>query len=1105
MQPSETLADPPVPTEKLTAADRRLMALAAAVILFSASFLWYNYRAAFPQASLDLKLGRDDITANAKAFLETRGWHTAGFYNLTLFEPDDQARLFLERELGLEQANAMMRRGDVPVWQWRARWYKPPGREEFRVWLTPDGRVAGFDHVLSEDAPGQSLTADQARALAEAFLERQPTGKSHLVEQESEKRPHRVDHVFTYQLDAFDAHGATIRRSVSVRGGEVAAYSEFLKIPEQWQRDFAAMRSKNQLYGQAAQALYMVLIAAALVLLIQTLRRSAADWRPLFVICAVVGGLMVIAQWNLLPFLLDARSTSLPVYESVALAILEGLGAGVGVFIYVVLAAVPGETAYRRQWPDKLRLGAAFTPAGMRTREFFRGCVSGYAMAAGHLVFVTAFYLLGQRAGVWAPQDVDYSNLLSTALPWIYPLTISAQAASAEEFWFRLLAIPLLLQLTRRWRGSIVISIVVPALVWGFLHSSYPQQPAWIRGVEVGAIGIVAGMVLLRFGIVATLVWHYTVDAVLIGSYLLQSSSAYFRMSGVLVAGVVLLPLAIASVAYRRRGGFVRGDDLANAAKPIPALPAHPAAPVLVPPWTPPWPVWRLHAAAAVVTLGATLVTVRPYGDFVRVTLTRGQAIAAAGPALPEERVVASFEENLDDAVFEYLRRQVGPAECRQLVERYTATGIWRVRFFRPGKKEERWVFVDRQGRPYRTDWILEETSPGADLAKSDALAAAQAYLRAAGLDLDRYSLLDYSSEKREHRTDHFFVWEHASVHPGEARARVSLRILGERPSEYRRYLFIPEAFLRDFRRPRLSGYLLPSLAGGLAVLVVLGFFRNLRRARVQWRICFWWAAAGLAAFLVTSLNNIPSFYLSYDTSQPLTDYTGDRLLSLGMWGILSGLLFFLGALAVQVVVPLAHGERRLPAPSLPLSAAFAALIAGLPRLFAAAEALLPGDRKSLTVWQAPGVENWMPAVGALASGFAGAFAAAAIAAVAIAAVIHSYQPRARVYLALAAAVAVALSRGSNLPQYLFHAGAALVFLAGVSLAVRTSGAAVLSLGLALAALSWMRQGWELAEQAPGPLRLQVWAAGGVALLLAGAWVFAVRRSTAFESPGGSG
>src|SRR5262249_56148555 len=131
----------------------------------------------------------------------------------------------------------------------------------------------------------------------------------------------------------------------------------------------------------------------------------------------------------------------------------------------------------------------------------------------------------------------------------------------------RLFAIPFFTRFTKsRW-----IAIIVPAFLWGFLHSNYPQEPGYIRGIEVGLIGIVAGLVMLRWGIVATLIWHYTVDASLVGMLLIRSENLYFKVSGIVVGLAAVAPLAVSGISYLLRGRFEPVDDLLNAAEPIEA------------------------------------------------------------------------------------------------------------------------------------------------------------------------------------------------------------------------------------------------------------------------------------------------------------------------------------------------------------------------------------------------------------------------------------------------------------------------------------------------------------------------------------------------------
>src|SRR5260370_892304 len=187
-------------------------------------------------------------------------------------------------------------------------------------------------------------------------------------------------------------------------------------------------------------------------------------------------------------------------------------------------------------------------------------------MAAPHIGYVVAFYVVASRFGAWAPQELNFDDSVNTAFPWISGAAIGLLASTNEEFTFRLFAIPFFKRIT----GSRLIAVIVPAFLWSFLHSNYPQEPAYIRGIEIGLVGIVAGIVMLRWGIVATLIWHYTVDASLVGLLLMRSNSLYFKVSGAVVAAAALAPLAFACLSYLSLGGFQTADDLLTRPEPPP-------------------------------------------------------------------------------------------------------------------------------------------------------------------------------------------------------------------------------------------------------------------------------------------------------------------------------------------------------------------------------------------------------------------------------------------------------------------------------------------------------------------------------------------------------
>ena len=1046
-------------TERLQPRDIRLILAVLAIVVLSVIYARLNFTRAFPQASIDLRYSRDQITTMAADFLAARGLAPSGFRNVTVFDSEETARTYLERELGLEQANRLMG-AEVPVWRWRARWLKPPEKEERIVWLTPSGTLVGFHHVIPEAEPGARLTQDQALRLAEQFLAARTRTPQRLIEQQRLERPNRYDYLFTWERENYKIKDATYRRSIVVQGGRVGEYREGLHIPEQWERDYAALRSRNDLFASIANTLYVPLALAALAVIIGAVRRRAIVWRPVLLVSGSAGILMVLNQWNSLAFTIDQMPTSATLGEMVSLGILQGLGVGVLVFFYVAIPGAAGEPLYRRMSPGRLPLRIAFSPQGLRTREFFLATMAGYGLAAFHIAFVVAFYVAAQRFGAWSPQDVQYSDLLSTWAPWLYPLAIAAMAASSEEFWFRLFGISLF----RRYVKVQWLAIVAPAFIWGFLHSNYPQQPAWIRGIEVGLIGLVAGVVMLRFGIVATLVWHYTVDAVLIGLFLFAAPSLYFRLSGYVVGGVVLFPLAASMVLYLLRGGFVvPSPETVPEPEPEPQAPPAgepaPAAEALPEEPAPRWPArWLAWAAAAALAAGIVFVPPEPGGSLA-VRLTRGAAAQAAADSLRAQHIdvtgwnrFTEYIPNIRLPEYEYLRRQVGPHRASRLLREWTQLNIWRTNYFRPLQREEWYVYVDQNGKVFRTGHELGEDAPGANLTQDEALNIARAYAQSHGLAMDRYKLADAQTEKREKRTDHSFVWESLDFRQGDATARLSANVVGGEVSEFRRFIKLPEQWVREYEKPRLQAFLFPAVIGVAALPLLIVFLRRVAGHggpphRFHWRIYTLLGAAALILFVLSSVNQLPELWRNYSTDTPEANYLAGVAASRLILALLTGAGFFFGAMALDVFLQATIG--RIPAGvQLWRAAAAGALIWGVGRVLAWCDQWLPGPRFAATAWNLPGAANFLPAFTVFQNAFSSGVLRTVGLGIAVAALIGFVSPRRRVPVIAGLLIVLAAAAPTFLQAaFAFLSGAVWVALAVFLL--RTAAPSPATFGLA--------------------------------------------------------
>src|SRR5262245_6530843 len=181
--------------EKLRGADYRFIAICAAILAATVWFSARNFYRAFPEASIDFQVNRDQAQVLAARFLGEQGFRVEGYREAGQFAYDDEAKTFLEREIGLEEANRIMG-SRVRLWKWSHRWFRPLQKEEYSVNITPRGEFVGFEHKLPEDAARPEATEAEARALAENFLRtrlnRDPESLD-FVEAADVIRPHRTD------------------------------------------------------------------------------------------------------------------------------------------------------------------------------------------------------------------------------------------------------------------------------------------------------------------------------------------------------------------------------------------------------------------------------------------------------------------------------------------------------------------------------------------------------------------------------------------------------------------------------------------------------------------------------------------------------------------------------------------------------------------------------------------------------------------------------------------------------------------------------------------------------------------------------------------------
>jgi membrane protease YdiL (CAAX protease family) len=908
--------------ERLRISDYRFIAVC--LVLFAGA-AWYsvrNFYRAFPEASIDFRVNRDDAQVLAGRFLAGQGYRVEGYRQASRFSYDDEAKTFLEREAGLEQANRLMDTR-VRLWRWEYRWFRPQQKEEYGVAFTPAGELAGFRHEIPEEAARPAASAEQARALAEDFLRsrmhRDPASLE-FVEESDQTRPHRVDREFTWKERDFNLHDATIRMTVAVLGDEVAGYREYLKIPEQWTRDYQRLRSKNEVAQVVDSALLVALFLGLVVVIVMRVRRQDVRWRRAAVVGLVGMALSLCASLNQFPLnefgypTTDSYGSFLS--QQLLQALLTALGSGGLLFVLIAGA----ETLYREAMPNQISLGNLFRPRGLRTKRFFLGVILGITLAGIFIAYQTVFYIVAYRYGAWSPADVPYDNLLNTRFPWLFVLFFGFFPAVSEEGLFRMFAIPFLRKMVR----YLPVAVVLAAFIWGFGHAGYPQQPFYIRGLEVGIGGVALGLVMLRWGILPTLVWHYSVDAGYTALLLVRSHNLYFRLSGAASAGIVLLPLVVALVAYWRRGGFEPDSGLLNADEGAPV--EEPVEAAGCPPGPPPAATMEYRpltnrvrlAAVAIFAAGllSLLIPVSRFGESPKYKIPAEQARVGADAFLKQQGLDAGGFHHLtypathwsgdDSLAGKYFLERQPVSVASKLFERYRPVQHWMTRYFKSLDREEVSVSEHPEtGKVLGFTHAIPEDRPGADIPENQARQIASAFATAQGWDLAAMDLKENSSEKKKARRDYTLEWE---ARPGDARNldeahyRVHIEVTGDRVSALRSYWKIPEAYERGRdRQNALSIAILALRIGAIAAAVVYGLWLLIQATRKG--LVRWGRAIRLAvpASLLFALGTVLSFELmlkGYNTAIPLETYQATMYI-----GLLMGVIFFFLALGAAAAL----------------------------------------------------------------------------------------------------------------------------------------------------------------------------------------------------------
>lgn len=499
-----------------------------------------GYDIVFPTAAVDVQLSRQEVLDLSQKTIQDLGYETEGFNQAVKFSSRRIASAYLQKEFGIEEANKLVRAG-IPIWYWNVRYFKELEKEEYGIGIDPaTGKLLYLYRSIEEKASGANLEQNQAYQTALSFLSGLGFDMTayEIKDKISKTLENRIDHSFDWQKKGFRVSEATMRLSVVVQGDKVGGFSYYLKIPEDFSRNLKKESSSGIVLGKLSHLLMLVLLISAIAYLLVEIKVAQVDWTRGIAFVIVVLALHLMGYLNGLSLIWNGYSPTVSKGVFVMMSIENFFGSLIGdslmIFAFFTLGAIYSK-------------GQHLNYIG---KHWLRESVRAFSVAGIFLGYITLFYYIAIRFfDIWMPVDSTYSNVLGTYLPWIAPIVFALSAALHEEVMYRLLACSFIRKsLKKTW-----LALLIPAVLWGFAHSSYQIYPMYVRGIELTIFGVFIGWVYIRYGLATVVVAHFIINAFLDSFPLLRCGNLQTVISAILV--LVMSPMLFLLFAEHKKIG----------------------------------------------------------------------------------------------------------------------------------------------------------------------------------------------------------------------------------------------------------------------------------------------------------------------------------------------------------------------------------------------------------------------------------------------------------------------------------------------------------------------------------------------------------------------
>ncbi len=823
---------------------------------------------------------------------------------------------------GNEKLNQLLTQKKLISSFWSVRLYIPKETQENYYFFTPSGEFYGFSFNIPEDKKLPNISKSKARKKITSFVDKHPIAQidfsAYTIKDydSQEQNNGRIDHTFTFENKKAAIGEAIPELTFTISGNRLTTVKPGYKLPENFIKDYQQMYSYNMALGTVGNIMLLGYLAIAVYSIVYGWKRGLLDWHGATLMAAFITATQALSSLNILPTLWyylyePSRNPSQFLWEH----IIPILPSSAITFTYLTLTMLAAEFLTRQAFPHHPQIWHWLSRKQTASNTLVKQIGMGYAMFCLDLGYIALFYLTAlQIPGVWSPSfNLFDPNFIANYVPFFSSFSLSLHAGVWEEFLFRAIPIASAAIIGRKYNRPhlfIGIALVLQAVVFGIAHASYPQQPFFIRAIELSIPFFFWGLAYIHFGLLPCIVSHYAYDLFVTSEslFFMDTPHIWIQQIGAAIClglpALILLGLRVYQQSFwswKPLPDSERNEKWQNPTRSSKETPYLIQKTQLLS-----RPALLILTAVALLGLGTIISsTQKIVPATTQLTLSKTQALeeakktAASILDLDKDWEISIIAENRGGTTSpEYLqyllgsensnailqKRSIETTQGTEYLDAFLPRSVWHVRYAnftgdQDARSEQLDIYLRCPGKPATFEYTLSENTPGKNIEEAEAVTLAQKSLETHTLNRKQttpWKVIKSSSQTQPSgRVD----WHITLQYPDtqilkEVTPRWYVAINGNQVTFMGGTIFIPEKWQENLSERQgiiqilstLTGF--GSIVGFLIVLyqalhlISLGKVNNSVLQKVY--LCV------LALSLLQAFNIIPSFYATLSTASPI-------------------------------------------------------------------------------------------------------------------------------------------------------------------------------------------------------------------------------------------